>query len=148
MQLDPNFNGIFLLSAYFAQRKRFKCILDLDMKKNDSCPNNCQNKELVPEFLGRAISPTFRSSYKNLYACLITVNTEVKGLSSPVVVALPRIDIPNQVIPPNVKPVYWQEGESHWSTAGCDLVDTVEMRNQNLSVMQCDHMTSYTLLQV
>ena len=92
--------------------------------------------------------PTFRSSHKNLYACLITVNTEVKGLTSPVVIALPRIDIPNQVIPPNVKPVYWQEGESHWSTAGCDLVDTVEMRNQNLSVMQCDHMTSYTLLQV
>ena len=49
MQLDPNFNGLFLLSVYFVQRKRFKCILNRDLKKNDSCPNNCENKELDPE---------------------------------------------------------------------------------------------------
>lgn len=79
---------------------------------------------------------------------LIAVGTEVKDLSSSVMVALPRFDFVNRATLPNVKAVYWQEAESKWATSGCRISNTVEQTSHNLSVMECEHMTSYALLQV
>lgn len=80
------------------------------------------------------------------HAVLYLVGTEVKELSPPVVLALPRQDYATSV--PRVKAVYWDSSKAMWKTDGCRISNTVEQTMHNLSIVECDHLTSFSLLQV
>ena len=75
-----------------------------------------------------------------------TVDVKVSGLNNPVMIALPRQDYEKMV--PKVQAVYWESSDNTWNTTGCRISNTVEQAYHNLSIIECSHLTSFSLLQV
>ena len=73
------------------------------------------------------------------------VGEDLIGLPSPVVVALPRMELKDS----RAHGVYWDTASDSWRDNGCvTSPDPVAQPNHNLTVFKCDGIADFALLQV
>ncbi|XP_067943707.1 adhesion G protein-coupled receptor A3-like isoform X3 [Watersipora subatra] len=123
------------VSSYAPNQRAFKLVVIL-----------YRNDQLYQSIAGH--SPTAFVPSSVISANIIGV--EVKDLSSTVMIALPRQDYPDSQLPriPKVQSVFWAGEDSMWRTNGCRISNTVEQTEHNLSIVECNHLSSFSLLQV